>query len=477
MTRHNHHTSIAQQEVKSFFNAHQKTATAIRHSSAADRCNKLQSIIDYLSDRNHEAKLAEAMQKDLGKHLVEVLATEVTVIISIAKYIQRHLSLWMQDEKRSTSLPLLGASSYIKKEPKGCTLIIAPWNYPLQLSLGPLCYAIAAGCTAVIKPSEFAIATSAFLKDMIVELFDPNEITVVQGEVPETQMLLDQPWNHIYFTGSPQVGKIIMKAASQHLSSVTLELGGKSPCVVDRNINIQRAADKMAWSKYLNNGQTCIALDYVLVHVDDEKKVADHLMNSIVKLFGDDTAHNPDYGRIISLKHHRRCQEILQDALDKGAKLVTGGSFDEETRYFAPTVLGHVTQDMKVMQEEIFGPILPIVTYRDMTEVTHIINQKPKPLALYILSKSKKNIKYIMNHTSAGGTVINDFMIHYANPNIPFGGVNNSGMGKTHGYFGFQEFTNERAVMHQRWGLTNLLYPPYTKTTERLIRFMGKWLS
>lgn len=468
------------QDLKSLHAAHKVTCDSLKKTSAKQRKEKLNALIRYIQDPINEKRLLEAMKSDLGRHTVEVLLSEIGVIINVAKYIKHNLNEWMRPERVSTSLSLLGASSYIIKEPKGITLIIAPWNYPFQLAIVPLCYAMAAGNTAVIKPSEYSEATSDFIEKMIADLFDPKEISVVQGAVETSTMLLDLPWNHIYFTGSPMVGKIVMKAASKYLSSVTLELGGKSPCIVDDSINMKSAAQKLVWGKYMNNGQTCIAPDYVLVSKTKKSILIEALKNAVSAQLDPDgkgTQNNNDYGHIISDRHHARCVALLQDALDKGAVIITGGDYDSQSRYFSPTILDNVTDDMKIMQEEIFGPILPIVTYNNKEEVKSIIESKPKPLALYIQSNNKKSIQYYLNNTTAGGTVINDFVIHYANPHLPFGGINNSGIGKSHGYYGFQEFSNERSVMHQRLGATKLLHPPFTKTTERIARVLGKWLS
>ncbi len=473
-------TTYSIQDIQSLFADHVTTAEKIKKSSAKERIKKLESIVEYIKNPKNENRLMEAMQVDLGRHTVEVLISEIGVIINVVKYIKRNLKGWMQDERVSTSLSLLGASSYILKEPKGSALIIAPWNYPFQLAIVPLCYAIAAGNTAVIKPSEYSSATSAFITQMINDLFDPKEINVVEGAVEETQMLLKQPWNHIYFTGSPAVGKIIMTAAAQHLSSVTLELGGKSPCIIDSSIKMSSVAKKLVWGKYLNNGQTCIAPDYALVPNSEKPKLIAELQKQVKSQLdpnGNGAQNNDDYGHIISDRHHKRCVELLTDALDKGATLITGGDYNTESRYFSPTILDNVTDEMKIMQEEIFGPILPIVAYDNKEEVKSIIASKPKPLALYIQSKNQKSINYFLENTTAGGTVINDFMIHYANPHLPFGGVNNSGIGKSHGYYGFQEFTNERSVMRQRFGATALLHPPFSKRTEKLARILGNWLS
>jgi aldehyde dehydrogenase (NAD+) len=332
----------------------------------------------------------------------------------------------------------------------------------------------------VIKPSEYSSATSAYMATMIAQIFDPKEITVVQGAVEETKILLDLPWDHIYFTGSTMVGKIIMKAAAERLSSVTLELGGKSPCIIDKSANIASVAKKLTWGKFLNNGQTCIAPDYVLVPKKMKSSLVAELKKEVKTQLdpnGIGSQANEDYGHIISERHHSRCVSLLEDAIQKGAIIITGGEYDASSRFFAPTVLDNVTDDMKIMQEEIFGPILPIIGYTSKEEVINIINDKPKPLALYIQSKDQKSIAFFLENTTAGGTVINDFMIHYANPHLPFGGVNNSGIGKSHGYYGFQEFTNERAVMRQRFGTTSLLHPPFTARSEKLARILGKWLS
>lgn len=473
-------TTTKFQDIQTILLSHKDTAVKLKQTSYKDRIKKLNSIVSYLQDKNNEERLMEAMKIDLGRHRVEVLLSEIVVIISVIKYIKRNLKEWMKIERVATPLSLLGASSYIIKEPKGTALIISPWNYPFLLGIEPLCYAIAAGNTAVIKPSEYSRATSAYISKMIEDLFDPKEITVVEGAIEETKLLLDLPWNHIYFTGSPMVGKIIMKAAAEHLSSVTLELGGKSPCIIDNSANITSVAKKLTWGKYLNNGQTCIAPDYALVPNNMKSTLVAELKKQVKAQLdpkGEGSQANEDYGHIISDRHHARCVSLLEDAIQKGATVITGGEYDASSRYFAPTVLDDVTDDMKVMQEEIFGPILPIVGYSSKEEVISIIANQPKPLALYIQSKNQKSIDYFIENTTAGGTVINDFMIHYANPHLPFGGVNNSGIGKSHGYYGFQEFTNERSVMRQRFGATGLLHPPFTPRTESIARILGKWFS
>ncbi len=311
---------------------------------------------------------------------------------------------------------------------------------------------------------------------MVEELFEPAEVAVVQGAVPETQALLDLPFNHIFFTGSPQVGKIIMAAAARHLSSVTLELGGKSPAIVDETAHIKDAVKKLTWGKFLNCGQTCIAPDYVLVHASKAQELQQALQEQVKEYYEaeDGIERSANYARIIDAKHLARLQTMLDDALQGGAEVVLGGKVIEEDKFLAPTVLTEVKPDAQVLEEEIFGPLLPIVPYTNLDEAIGIINSKPKPLALYIFSRSKQNTRQILRQTSSGSVAINDNVLQYSHLNLPFGGINNSGLGKAHGHYGFLAFSNEKAVLKQRIGLTgiSLFYPPYTKWVQKMVELV-----
>lgn len=446
-------------------------------SSATDRIKKLKSILSYLDDKSNEQRLFDALKSDLNKSREEALLTEIGVIKMSIKDICRNLKSWMRDENVKTPLFLLGADSYVRYEAKGVCLIISPWNYPFQLALNPLLFCIAAGNSAIMKPSEYSKHTSAFISQMLGELFEPNEVAVFEGDAEVSKTLLDLAFDHIYFTGSPAVGKIVMQAAAKNLSSVTLELGGKSPCIIDQSANINDTAKKIAWGKFLNNGQTCIAPDYVLIHKSKADEFVNALKKAIATQYSNDIAMNPHYGRIISDRHFQRANGLLQDAKNKGAKIEFGGTTDSHNRFFEPTILSNIKEDMLIMQEELFCPIVPILTYDDLENAVKIIKSKAKPLAMYIFSSKKKNITQLLSYTSAGGTVINDCMLHYANSSLPFGGVNNSGIGKSHGIYGFKAFSNERAIMHQKFGASWLLHPPMKSYSEKLIRFMIRWMG
>jgi aldehyde dehydrogenase (NAD+) len=338
-------------------------------------------------------------------------------------------------------------------------------------------YAIAAGNAVVLKPSEMTPHTSAFMKKLVQQVFSENEVALFEGDATVAQHLLKKRFDHIFFTGSPALGKVIMKAAAEHLTPVTLELGGKSPTVVDETTNVDDAADKIIYGKFLNCGQTCIAPDYVLVHESVKDALVNSMKAKIHQFYGDNVKDSNDFTRIVNERHFNRVKQLIDDAVEKGAKVSEGGETDASQNYVAPTLLENVQPEMEVMQEEIFGPILPIVPFKNLAEATELIKSKEKPLALYIFSKSKSNQQFIVDQTSAGGTTINDTMLHIANPNLPFGGVNNSGIGKTHGYYGFEAFSNERAVLKQRVGFTGikLIYPPYNDKVRKFIKMFLKW--
>ena len=467
-------------KIQEIFDKQKSVASAAKKADLKNRRKKLNSIITYLENKDNEQELISAMYNDLHRPETEVLVSEIGIVIGMVKYICKNLKEWMQDETVSTPLPLLGARSYIIKEPKGNVLIISPWNYPFQLAIVPLCYAIAAGNTVIIKPSEYSAYTSAYIVQMVTQLFGIEEVAVVEGAITETQKLLSLPFNHIFFTGSPQVGKIVMRAAAEHLSSITLELGGKSPCIIDSSANLKSLVPKLVWGKFMNNGQTCIAPDYVLIPTRMEQELIKELKFTIETQLNhnkDGIANSNSYGRIINTKHFDRCLDLIADAKSKGANIIIGGDHDRENKFIAPTVITNAKLNMKIMTEEIFGPILPIYSYETKEKVIEMITSLPNPLALYIQSRNNKNTEYFISNTTAGGTVINDFNIHFANPHLPFGGVNNSGIGKTHGYYGFQEFTNERAVMKQRYGVTRLMHPPYGQGSEKLARWLNKWIN
>jgi aldehyde dehydrogenase (NAD+) len=471
-------TSISLSNIETLFQLQKGHAPRINNSSADERINKIKAIKSYISEPTNEKRLVEAIRHDLKRPVVEVLVGEVVTVTQEIDFVVRNLKNWLKPKKVSTPLPLAGSSSYIYYESKGSSLIISPWNYPFQLAITPLIYSIAAGNTTIIKPSEYSAATSAFLQEMLDQLFDDAEVKVVQGAVEESQALLQCPFDHMYFTGSTHVGKIVMKAAAEHLSSVTLELGGKSPCIVDETAHIKKCAESITWGKFFNTGQTCIAPDYILVHDSNYNALINELKSTIEHRFnpsGKGIIHSEDLGRIISERHYVRAKSLLSDATEKGAEVIYGGDYNDEERYVSPTLLTGVNDQMRVMNEEIFSPILPIVPYSNMGDIIKQTSRLPKPLATYIFSKDKKKINEYLQNTTAGGTVINDTLIHYGNHNLPFGGVNQSGIGKSHGQYGLYAFMNERAVMHQHLGATKMLHQPYNEKTLKTVRLMSKF--
>ncbi|MCP9237407.1 aldehyde dehydrogenase family protein [Lewinella sp. JB7] len=450
-------------------------APALARTSARERSDKLRRILTYLDDAGNKQRLLDALHADLGKHEVEAILSEVGVIYGHVNYITKHLRRWMEPRRVATPLSMIGTSNYIYYEPKGCVLIISPWNYPFNLAIVPLLYAVAAGCTVTLKPSEHSPATTAYLQEMMGQLFAENEVAVVAGEAETSAALTRLPFNHIFFTGSPAIGKKVMAAAAENLASVTLELGGKSPCVVDDDVDVSKSARNLAWGKFFNAGQTCTAPDYLLVNDNIADRYVQGLAEVIREFYGDAPRQSGDLARIVNEKQFDHLQTLLDDAVAKGAKVVTGGTHDRAALFFAPTVLTDVTPDMRVLQEEIFGPILPILTFNNLNEALAEIRRHPKPLAFYIQANNRRTVKRLLAETSAGGTLVNEFLLGSANPALPFGGVNNSGIGKSFGFHGWVDFSNERAVLERKFFDLSAAYPPYTDKVKQLINRIYRW--
>ena len=438
-------------------------------STADQRKAKLRALLEALVQYRAEAHAALAA--DFRKPPEEVDLTELYPVISEIKDALRHLPRWMRPRKVPTPIGLMGSAGTIVHEPRGVALIISPWNYPIYLSLGPLVSAIAAGNCAIIKPSEFTPHTTAFLQKLLTGLFPEEEVAVVEGDAEAAQALLALPFDHIFFTGSPAVGKVVMKAAAEHLTSVTLELGGKSPVLVDADANLTEAARKIAWGKCLNGGQTCVAPDYVLVHERVHDALVAKLKTALIGFYGEDSDRrkaSPDLARIVNERHHARLLRLLRES--KGIA-VFGGEVDAASNYIGPTLLTEVDPASPIMQEEIFGPLLPILKVKDMDEAVAFVNGRPKPLALYVFSGSKKKAQELIARTTAGGGCINDTILHFAHTGLPTGGVNTSGFGKAHGIHGFEAFSNARGILRQRtrWSAIQLMYPPYTGFVRKMI--------
>ena len=433
-------------------------------SDLSQRIKKIKNIRKWIKE--NEELIIETILKDYKKPITEIYTTEFKPVISHIDYTLRNIKKWNSSKIVQTPLHLLGTKSKIYYEPKGICLIISPWNYPLNLTINPLISSIAAGNYNIIKPSEFTPNLSELIKKMISELFNDQENIVVLGDHNVGEELINFPFNHIFFTGSPKIGKKVMEAAGKNLCSVTLELGGKNHTILDESANLVDAVEKIIWSKYVNAGQTCIACNHVFVHKSIAGKFYKEITKKIKQL-----SKERQYTQIVNSSHVNRINTILSNCLThSGEKLF---SFDNFSNQIIPiTPVKNVSIKNPILNEEIFGPILPIIEYEKITEIIKFINIKEKPLAIYLFSTNKKMMKLILNETSSGGVVINDCMIQYMNPNLPFGGVNNSGIGKSGGKRTFLNFTNEKSVLIQRPGfsIAKMFYPPYTNFKRKIAK-------
>ncbi|KAA5541278.1 aldehyde dehydrogenase [Adhaeribacter rhizoryzae] len=420
--------------------------------------------------RTHEALITEALYQDLRKSPTESYTTEIGFVYEEINYALKHLKDWMKPQRVSTPLIAQPALSKIYRDPLGLTFIIAPWNYPFQLLISPLVGAIAGGNCAILKPSEETTHTAQAIEKIIQDAFPPEYIAVVQGvgSVVVPVLMENYPFDHVFFTGSVPVGKIIMAAAAKHLTPVTLELGGKSPCVIDETANLKVAARRIAWGKFLNAGQTCVAPDYLIIQQSVKEKFVRLMAETLKDFYGEDPAQSPDYPRMLNKKHYEAVTKFLNNG-----RILLGGQTDEKDKYIAPTLLDNITPDDPVMQEEIFGPVLPILTYERLEEVPQMIARQPYPLALYLFTNSKANENYIMQQVRFGGGCVNDTVLHLANPAIPFGGVGTSGLGSYHGKYSFDTFTHSKGVLKATTKLDiPLRYPPYQKKAKYVKWFM-----
>jgi aldehyde dehydrogenase (NAD+) len=458
------------------FRAQQANRAAIRRTTADQRAAKLVRLQTAIKAR--EAAIRTAMMQDFRKAPSEVDITEIFAALIEIKDAIHNVEGWMRPKRVPTPLALAGTKSAIHYEPKGVVLIIGPWNYPFQLCIAPLVAAIAAGNCAIVKPSELTPHTSRVLAELVGDVFDEAEVAVVEGGVPESTELLALPFDHFFFTGSTRVGSIVAQAAAKHLASATLELGGKSPCIVDDSADLHTTARRIAWGKFVNAGQTCIAPDYVMVSEQRERALVDELERAIAELYGaSDGARkqSPDLCRVIDERNYARLTKLLDDTVARGAKLACGGQRDPGERYIAPTVLTDVPADSAAMAEEIFGPILPVLTYKALDEVGPFITARDKPLALYVFGEDRARVDSVIDATTAGGTCVNTTLLHFANPNLPFGGVGASGSGNYHGIYGFRAFSHERAVLRQgRIDVLKTIYPPYGPKVARMLKWMFK---
>ncbi|MDV4150766.1 aldehyde dehydrogenase [Clostridium sp. AL.422] len=418
----------------------------------------------------NENKISEAIRKDIGKSNIEGFMCEIGLVLSEISYMLSHIRRFAKDKTVYTNLAQFASRSYVKSVPYGVTLIISPWNYPFLLSIEPLVDALAAGNTAIIKPSEYSSATSEVIAELISNIFPREYVAVVTGGREENIYLLDQKFDYIFFTGSQAVGKYVMSKAADNLTPVTLELGGKSPCIVDESAKISLAAKRIVFGKFLNCGQTCVAPDYILCHSSIKDELISCIREEIKKQFGEKPLENQNYGKIINTKHFKRIIRLIDTQ-----KIAWGGRYEEKSLRIEPTVLDNITFSDAVMKEEIFGPILPVLTYESLDDVISIVNKREKPLALYIFSENKKNIKKITTNCYYGGGCINDVVIHLATSSMGFGGVGESGMGAYHGKTGFDTFSHKKSIVDKKTFIDlPMRYQPYKSLSEKLIRMFLK---
>lgn len=425
----------------------------------------------YAAIVSREKELTDALQKDLGKSDFESYMCEIGLVLDEISYMLKHIERFAQEKRVRTPLAQFASRSYVKPSPYGVVLIMSPWNYPFLLTIDPLVDALAAGNTAVIKPGAYAPATALAIKELIESTFPREYVSVVTGGRAENACLLDQKFDYIFFTGSKTVGKEVMRKAAEHLTPVTLELGGKSPCIVDETANLALAAKRIAFGKYLNCGQTCVAPDYVLCHTSVRDRFLELLKAEIVRQYGKEPLQNVDYGRIINQKHFERVSSLIDED-----KTVHGGAANPEALQIAPTVMSNVTWNDAVMGEEIFGPVLPVLTFETIDEVIQTVNSHDRPLALYIFSSNKKNIRRVTSKCAFGGGCVNDVIIHLATAHMGFGGVGESGMGAYHGKVGFDTFSHKKSIVDKKtWIDLPMRYQPYDKgLNAKLLRMFLK---
>lgn len=412
----------------------------------------------------NQTAIEAALWSDLGKSPEEAYLTEISIVLQEIDLHLKNLRTWSKPQRVKTPLHLFPSRSFVQSEPLGVALIIAPWNYPFQLLLNPLVGAISAGCTTMLKSSPAAPATASIIDKIVREAFGSNYIDIVHGGREVNTSLLQQKYDIIFFTGSPQLGKVVYKAAAENLTPVVLELGGKSPCVVDRDANIELSARRIAWGKWINAGQTCIAPDYLFVHRSVKEQLLSQIRRECEKMYGADAKQSRFYGRIVNTEAFDRLVGLME-----GEDIYFGGESDRAQKYISPTIIDNITPESKIMQDEIFGPLLPVMTFDDISEVYTYVNAHEKPLALYYFGR---NGEQVLSQTTSGGACINDTIMHVSNHNLPFGGVGNSGMGKYHGRRSFEVFSNQRAVVKTpTWIDLPLKYPPfkYFKFIRRLL--------
>jgi aldehyde dehydrogenase (NAD+) len=463
--------------IDTVFTEQKAKAISLRSSTCAQRLAALDRFEKVF--RASFDKIYQAAAEDFSKPEAEVDTGEILTVLTELKHVRKHLKRWMKPTKVRATAAMMGTKSKIINEPKGVSLIISPWNYPFNLSFGPMIWSIAAGNTVVLKPSEMTPAMSKAISEIVSESFDSKLVSVIQGDASVARYLTQQPFDHIFFTGSPAVGKQVMAEAAKNLSSVTLELGGKSPVIIDSTADLKKAAQSISFGKFANNGQTCIAPDYIYVHQSVKQAFLTAMTNSIQEQYGNQEklSTNSDYCRIVNQAHFQRISGLINSAVEEGASIYQGGESVESQCFIAPTILTEINSDSDIMQQEIFGPVLPVLAFTDIDKVIATINSNPKPLALYVFSKQKQFTDKVIQQTSAGDSAINATVIHILHQNLPFGGVNNSGIGKVGGLWGYQAFSHQRSIVDDKLGLSGMLSPPYTPKVKRMVKSAIRFLT
>ncbi len=462
-------------QIESLFEKQQEHFdTRLRHEPVSRRIEKLKKLRRWIM--NHRAEIIAALQADFKKPLVEVELSETKVVLKEIDFALNRIHAWSRTRRVPTPLVLFGARSSIRVEPKGVVLIIAPWNFPFNLTIGPLVSALAAGNAVMLKPSEYTPHTTELMADMIAGLFPPEEVALVSGDSELAARLTRLPFNHIFFTGSPEVGKKVMSAAAANLTPVTLELGGQNPVIVDESALIPQAARRILYGKMLNAGQSCVAANYLFVH----ESVADALIAGMKSRLRELT-NDPEtisMARLVDSRHMQRVETLLDEALRAGATPLNEYRRERERTELTPVLLEGVPREATIMKQEIFGPPLPVVRYQNLDELLRYLRQKPRPLALYIFSRKRRNINKVLTELSSGALGVNETTVHFFNPHLPFGGTGYSGIGQTHGYFGFMAFSHQRALFRQpaRFSGIDLVRPPYTRFVKKITDFIVRYL-
>tara|TARA_B100001971_G_scaffold152968_1_gene142173 strand:+ start:1737 stop:3152 length:1416 start_codon:yes stop_codon:yes gene_type:complete len=454
--------------IQKCFEAQKEHKFKMRNTDYHYRITKLKKIKKLILE--HKSEINVALAADFNKPAIETDLTEIMPVISMINLMEKELSSWMKARKVKAPLLFKGTKSTVKPEGKGNCLIISPWNYPFQLNAYPVLTAFAAGNTCMVKPSEFTPETNAIIKKLFGEVFQEKEVAFFEGEVETSNLLLDLPFDHIFFTGSTQVGSIVMEKAAKNLSSVALELGGKSPCVIDKNTNLEETSRKVIWGKFVNSGQTCVAPDYVLIHEEQKEEFIQECIQRIKEFFPkEDFDKSDDFSYIITQRHADRLFHLVEDAKSKGAKVHYGGELKDRVMY--PTLLSELNRDMKIMQEEIFGPLLPIVGLNNLEEMVDYINKFDNALATYVFSSDENFANTIIDQTASGGVTVNDVLVAVGHPLLPFGGAGKSGIGRYHAEYGFEEFSILKPVLRRTMDLgATYFYPPYDESKTKLVK-------